>query len=366
MKKAQLVLEDGSRFEGFSFGSSRENDGEVVFNTGMVGYNESLTDPSYSGQILVFTYPLIGNYGVPGDKKIQGISTVFESSRAHVRGLIVSQYCQNYSHWKAKSSLGDFLKSQKIPAITGIDTRALTKKLRQKGVMLGKILIKNYGKKFSSLNFHDPNERDLVKQVCAKKVTGYFGSGSLKNAKTSVKKILFLDCGAKNNIFHSFLKYKVQIIRVPKDYNIKNQDFDGLFISNGPGDPEKNPQTIKSVKWAIEKNKPVFGICLGQQIMGLAAGAKKFKLKYGHRSQNQPCIELGTNRCYLTSQNHGFCVDKKSLKKDWEPWFVNANDGTLEGIKHKSQRFFAVQFHPEATPGPNDTNWLIKKFVDIL
>ena len=364
---AELVLADGSRYKGRSFGFASPADGEVVFNTGMVGYPESLTDPSYKGQVLVLTYPLVGNYGVPADRNSKEVSRVFESGKIHLSGLIVSEYSEAYSHWNARQSLGDFLKKQKVPALTGVDTRELTKKLREHGVMLGRIEFSGSAEKNKDLRkerqnrqssqFIDPNERDLVSEVTIENPVKY-GKGG--------KKIIAIDCGMKNNIIHSLLRYDVTVLRVPAGYDISSETYDGLFISNGPGDPERNVNTIKNVRAALQKNIPTFGICLGNQIMALAGGARTYKLKYGHRSQNQPCLEKGTNRCYLTSQNHGYAVDAETLPKDWEPWFINANDGTVEGIRHASGRFFAVQFHPEACPGPVDTEWLFKKFIDLL
>ncbi|MFH1536823.1 MAG: glutamine-hydrolyzing carbamoyl-phosphate synthase small subunit [Patescibacteria group bacterium] len=340
--KAQLILQDGSRFNGFSFGYNGSTNGEVVFNTGMVGYPESLTDPSYWGQVLIYTYPLIGNYGVPINRKY------FESNGIKIRGLIVSNYIDEYSHYQAKQSLGEWLKKEKIPAIFGIDTRALTKKLREKGVMLGSI---------NDCDFEDPNIRNLASEVSIKKPELY-GSGK--------KKIILVDCGMKNSILKNLLKRNIRVKKVPWDYNYLNEEYDGIFLSNGPGDPEKCEQTIKYIKEAYKNNKPIFGICLGCQIMGLAAGARTYKLKYGHRSQNQPCIERDTKRCYLTSQNHGFAIKENSLSKNWETWFINANDNTIEGIRHRSKPFFAVQFHPEATPGPVDTEFIFDEFIHKL
>ncbi|MBU2025764.1 MAG: glutamine-hydrolyzing carbamoyl-phosphate synthase small subunit [Patescibacteria group bacterium] len=360
MLQAKLVLEDKSEFHGFSFGFPRSNQGEVVFNTGMTGYPESLTDPSYQGQILVATYPLIGNYGIPKENKKNHLSTVFESDRIHLNGFIVSNYSRKFNHWRKKESLSRFLKTQKIPGVCGIDTRSLTKKLRQKGVLLGRVLI---GKDASmpareaAKNIIDPNTRDLVAEVSTNQIET-FGQGK--------KKIICLDCGMKNNIIHSLLKFDVTLKKVPSKYDFRKQSFDGLLISNGPGDPQTNKQLIENIRWALKKKKPIFGICLGNQIMALAAGAKTYKLKYGHRGQNQPCLEIGTNRCYLTSQNHGFTVNPKTLPKQWKVWFKNINDGTVEGIYHQSNRFFSVQFHPEACPGPQDTKWLFKKFIDKL
>ncbi|MCF7861360.1 glutamine-hydrolyzing carbamoyl-phosphate synthase small subunit [Candidatus Woesearchaeota archaeon] len=350
---AKLILSDGSIFRGFSFGSQTSKSGEVVFNTGMVGYPESLTDPSYRGQILVFTYPLIGNYGVPSrDHKIDGIQTYFESDKIHVNGLIVSDYSGDYSHWNASSNLGQWLKEHNIPAIYGIDTRELTKNLREHGVMLGKIVIDK------DIEIVDPNTKDLVGEVSIKEPVTYNNTGK--------KTIIMLDCGVKNNIIREFIKRNIRVIRVPYDSNFFEFDYDGIFISNGPGDPKSCKTTIENLKKALLQDKPIFGICLGNQLLALASGADTYKLKYGHRSQNQPCIEVGTKRCYITSQNHGFAVDNKTLQKGWSQWFINANDGTNEGIIHESGKYFSVQFHPEATPGPKDTDYLFDRFVAKL
>jgi len=344
--KATLELEDKTVLDGFSFGFSGSSTGEVVFNTGMVGYVESLTDPSYAGQILVLTYPLIGNYGVPA-------KAFFESEKIHVRGLVVSQYSETYSHAGAVKSLAAWLKEEHIPAMWGVDTRELTKKLREKGVMLGKMIVdgKNPGA------FADPNETNLVANVSIKAPRMY-GTGK--------KNVLALDCGMKENIIRSFSRRNVSLRRVPWDYDIGNEPFDGLFVSNGPGDPQMCKETIATIAKAMERNVPIFGICLGNQLLALAAGAKTYKLRYGHRAQNQPVNEVGTKRCYITSHNHGYSVNAKTLPRDWEVWFWNANDKTVEGIRHKQRPWFAVQFHPEAAPGPTDTEWLFDKFVEML
>jgi len=349
MKESKLILEDGSVFEGYSFGSKKVVNGEVVFNTGMVGYPESLTDPSYRGQMLVLTYPLIGNYGVPGNEKEDNVLKNFESDRIQVQGLIISDYSDKYSHWNAKKSLSEWMREYNVPGIYGIDTRELTKKLRKKGTMLGKIV---YSKE--SVSFEDPNKRNLVSEVSVKKPIVY---------KKGKKKIILVDCGTKNNIIRAFLKRNFTVIRVPWDYNFLNEKVDGIIISNGPGDPKKCRQTIENVKKALSKNTPILGICLGSQILALAAGANTYKLKYGHRSHNQPCIEAGTKRCYITSQNHGYAVDADTLSEDWREWFFNNNDNTNEGIIHISKPFFGTQFHPEASPGPDDTEFLFDLFI---
>ncbi|MBS3101981.1 glutamine-hydrolyzing carbamoyl-phosphate synthase small subunit [Candidatus Woesearchaeota archaeon] len=372
-KNVKLILEDGSVFYGVSFGAEKNVSGEVVFNTGMVGYNESLTDPSYKGQILCLTYPLIGNYGVPSwEKDIYGIPRHFESSRIQVQALVVSDYSFDYSHWNAAKSLAEWLKDENIPGIYGIDTRALTKKLREKGAMLGKVVFNG------DIDFFDPNAIDIVKEVTIKKPVVYNSADKtnsninntiiknpLNNKNIQNKKIILIDCGVKNNIIRSLLQRNVSVIRVPYDYDFFKLDFDGIVISNGPGNPKMCKKTIKNVRKAMQKEIPVFGICLGNQILALAAGGNTYKLKYGHRSQNQPCLLKGTKRCFITAQNHGFAVDTKTLPKNWQPLFTNINDNTNEGIKHKTKPFMSVQFHPEAAPGPVDTEFLFDEFLNL-
>ena len=353
-KKATLILENGNEFKGFSFGAENSTSGEVVFNTGMVGYPESLTDPSYKGQILVLTYPLIGNYGVPDRIIDNGLATNFESGRIQVQALVISDYSFEYSHWNAKISLADWLKEEGIPAIYGIDTRKLTKTLRERGTMLGKIVFDN-----EDVDFFDPNAIDIVKEVTIKEPIVY-------NENNGNKKVVVVDCGIKNNIIRNLIKRNLKVIRVPYDYDFLTDFFDGLLISNGPGDPKICAQTIYNVGRALKHNIPTFGICLGNQIMALAAGGNTYKLKYGHRSQNQPCTLVGTKRCFITTQNHGFAVDMKSLSDEWREVFVNANDGANEGLKHKTKPFFSCQFHPESWPGPVDTNFLFDEFIKML
>ena len=348
----RLILEDKSVFYGYSFGSKRAVSGEVVFNTGMVGYPESLTDPSYKGQILSLTYPLIGNYGVPGYEKEDNMLKFFESDKIQVQGLIISDYSKDYFHWNAKKSLSDWMKEHNIPGMYGVDTRELTKKLRKKGTMLGKIV---YGNEKPPLK--DPNKRNLVSEVSVEKPIVY---------KKGRKRVILVDCGTKNNIIRAFLRRNFTVVRVPWDYDFLNEKMDGIIISNGPGDPKKCYETIENVKKAMSKKIPILGICLGSQILGLAAGADTYKLKYGHRSHNQPCIESGSNRCYITSQNHGYAVDAGTLPEDWREWFYNNNDGTNEGIIHVSKPFFGAQFHPEASPGPDDTEFLFDLFVRAM
>lgn len=354
-------------FEGESFGADVSVSGEVVFNTGMVGYPESLTDPSYFGQIISLTYPLVGNYGVPKRRFSQGIPENFESGKIQAFGLIVSDYSEEFSHHDAERSLGDWLKEEKVPAITGIDTRALTKKLREKGVMLGKILIGNGGPAPKDTSFYDPNKEPLGPQVSIAKPKFYSGTGANRS-----KKVLLVDCGVKNGIVLSLLECGVSVMRVPWDFDYldpefkREFDYDGILVSNGPGDPQTYTETIANIRRALKEETPLFGICLGHQMLALALGAKTYKLKYGHRSQNQQCLIAGTKQGFVTSQNHGFAVNPKTLPKEFEEWFTNLNDGTNEGIRHKSKPVFSTQFHPEAKPGPVDTKFIFEDFVKGL
>ena len=364
-RKAILTLENGSVFEGESFGApiTKPIFGEVVFNTGMTGYTESFSDPSYTGQILICTYPLIGNYGVSERR-------FFESKKMHIAGLIVSEYSDTYSHHSAKQSLGSWLKESGVPAITGIDTRALTKILREKGVMLGRVSISGKAGKF-----FDPNTENLVARVSIKRKMTYLPApqDTSRQAGGSEKpRIVIVDCGAKENIVRTLLARKATVIRVPWDYDFMREKYDGVVISNGPGDPTKCIATIAHIQKAFAKGKPILGICLGTQLMALAAGAKTYKLPYGHRGQNQPCVVLPDvghtmshmgGRCFITSQNHGYAIDEKTLPLGWKVWFRNANDSSVEGIYHTAKPFRSVQFHPEAAPGPTDTAWVFDEFL---
>ncbi len=366
-QEARLILDDGTEFCGWSFGYEANAVGEVVFNTAMTGYPESLTDPSYAGQILVTTYPLIGNYGVPetGDEPLPKL---MESERIHVKGLVVADISEKYSHWNAKESLAEWLKREKIPAITSIDTRRLTQQLRESGVMRGRIIISEN----SDYSEHsDYGSINWVEQVSCKEVITYkpdptaAANSSLFTLHSSFPRVVLVDCGVKANIIRCLVNRGVEVIRVPWDYDFNQLDFDGLFLANGPGDPEQCNKTVEHIRTFLNNPnvRPLMGICLGNQLLARAAGAKTYKLKYGHRSHNQPVQLLGTTRCFITSQNHGYAVDASTLPADWEPLFVNMNDGSNEGIRHKTMPWFSAQFHPEACSGPTDTEWMFDEFV---
>lgn len=350
--KVRLTLEDGTVCYGKSFGAPVTSAGEVVFNTAMTGYPESLTDPSYRGQILCLTYPLVGNYGAPAKNEENNLYSFYESSSIHISGLIVSDYSFEYSHWNAAESLDEWLKRNNVPGVYGIDTRALTRRIREKGAMLGKLEPEGM-----NTGFYDPNKVNLVAEVSTRSIKKY-GTGRYR--------ILLVDCGVKYNIIRNLLRRDTTIIRVPWDYDYHQEEFDGLFLTNGPGDPKMCVETINNIKRSLAGNKPVFGICLGNQLMALASGADTYKLKYGHRSHNQPVLLAGTDKAYITSQNHGFAVDNHTLANDWEPYFININDNTNEGMKHKSKPFFSTQFHPEASGGPTDTDFLFDDFIENI
>lgn len=358
MRKVTLQLSDGTEFHGKSFGYEQPVAGEVVFNTAMMGYPESLTDPSYAGQLLTMTFPLVGNYGVPPftfDKQT-GLPDFMESDRIYASALIVSDYSEQYSHWNAVESLGEWLQREKVPGITGIDTRELTKVLREHGVMMGKILFDDEPSNVPEADYEGVN---FVDRVSVKEIVRYNeGAG---------RKVVLVDCGVKANIIRELIQRGVEVVRVPWNYDYTDMEFDGLFLANGPGDPDMCSEAVEIIRKQMSRSrKPICGICMGNQLLSKAAGATIYKLKYGHRGHNQPVRMVGTLKCFITSQNHGYAVDARTLDKDWEELFVNMNDASNEGIRHKENPWFSSQFHPEACSGPVDTEFMFDKFVETL
>lgn len=367
-RKAAIALEDGTCLIGYGFGATKKVTGEVVFSTSMVGYVEALTDPSYHGQILTLTYPLIGNYGVPAHPEGE-IAPPFESDGIKVNGLVIHELCEKPHHWASRRTLNEWLMEEGVPGIYGVDTRMLTKKLRISGVMRGILQVFKEGEKpevekllEEAKEVPDPNLRNLAGEVSIKQPVCYNPEGK--------RVAVLIDCGVKNSIIMNFVMRGFKVIRVPYNYSAKEiMEYkpDGIVVSNGPGDPKKCWETVECVREIIEEGFPVMGICLGNQIVALALGADTYKMKYGHRSQNQPALNPETNRCYITTQNHGYAVDANSLSEtELKVWFVNANDGTVEGLKHKQKPVFAVQFHPEASPGPYDTEFLFDDFISFM
>lgn len=382
MRNVTLILDDGTCFSGQSFGYEKPVAGEVVFNTAMTGYPESLTDPSYAGQLMTLTYPLVGNYGVPPFTiEGNGLATFMESEKIHAEAIIVSDYSENYSHWNAVESLADWLKREHVPGITGIDTRELTKVLREHGVMMGRIVFDD-AMDNGEWKMDNYGEVNYVDRVSCKDIIVYAAGESKTfpvstpkeelNSQLSIfhsqlKKVVLVDCGVKTNILRCLLRRGVEVVRVPWDYDFNQLQFDGLFISNGPGDPDTCNAAVQNIRKAMQNERlPIFGICMGNQLLSKAGGARIYKLKYGHRSHNQPVRMVGTDRCFITSQNHGYAVDNNTLGADWEPLFVNMNDGSNEGIRHKRNPWFSAQFHPEAASGPTDTEFLFDEFVKLL
>lgn len=357
MKDVTLVLEDGTRFKGKSFGYEAPVAGEVVFNTAMMGYPESLTDPSYAGQMMTLTFPLVGNYGVPRFSiEDNGLPTFMESDKIYAAAIIVSDYSEEYSHWNACESLGDWLKREKVPGVTGIDTRQLTKVLREHGVMMGKLEFEGSESCEDIAAYETIN---WVDKVSCKDIIRYNeGAG---------RKVVLVDCGVKANIIRCLIRRGVEVIRVPWNYDYTEMQFDGLFLANGPGDPDMCEDAVNVLrKQMSQSRKPICGICMGNQLLAKAGGAQIYKLKYGHRSHNQPVREVGTNRCYVTSQNHGYAVDSATLGSEWRELFVNMNDGSNEGIRHQTNPWFSSQFHPEACSGPVDTEFMFDRFIETL
>ena len=357
MRNVTLVLQDGTKFHGKSFGYDAPVAGEVVFNTAMMGYPESLTDPSYAGQLVTLTFPLVGNYGVPPFTfGAEGLPTFMESDHIHASAIIVSDYSEQYSHWNANESLAEWLKREQVPGITGIDTRELTKVLREHGVMMGQIIFDDDPTNIPQAQYEGVN---FVDRVSCKEIIRYNeGAG---------KRVVLVDCGVKANIIRNLIERGLEVVRVPWNYDYTGMEFDGLFLGNGPGDPDLCQDAVNILRQQMSKSrKPICGICMGNQLMAKAGGANIYKLKYGHRSHNQPVRMVGTDKCYITSQNHGYAVDASTLDKDWSELFVNMNDGSNEGVRHNSNPWFTSQFHPEACSGPVDTLFMFDLFVEKL
>ena len=357
MRNVTLVLQDGTKFHGKSFGYDAPVAGEVVFNTAMMGYPESLTDPSYAGQLVTLTFPLVGNYGVPPFTfGPEGLPTFMESDHIHASASIVSDYSEQYSHWNANESLAEWLKREQVPGITGIDTRELTKVLREHGVMMGQIIFDDDPTNIPQAQYEGVN---FVDRVSCKEIIRYNeGAG---------KRVVLVDCGVKANIIRNLIERGLEVVRVPWNYDYTGMEFDGLFLGNGPGDPDLCQDAVNILRQQMSKSrKPICGICMGNQLMAKAGGANIYKLKYGHRSHNQPVRMVGTDKCYITSQNHGYAVDASTLDKDWSELFVNMNDGSNEGVRHNTNPWFTSQFHPEACSGPVDTLFMFDLFVEKL
>ena len=357
MRNVTLVLQDGTKFHGKSFGYDAPVAGEVVFNTAMMGYPESLTDPSYAGQLVTLTFPLVGNYGVPPFTfGAEGLPTFMESDHIHASAIIVSDYSEQFSHWNANESLAEWLKREQVPGITGIDTRELTKVLREHGVMMGQIIFDDDPTNIPQAQYEGVN---FVDRVSCKEIIRYNeGAG---------KRVVLVDCGVKANIIRNLIERGLEVVRVPWNYDYTGMEFDGLFLGNGPGDPDLCQDAVNILRQQMSKSrKPICGICMGNQLMAKAGGANIYKLKYGHRSHNQPVRMIGTDKCYITSQNHGYAVDASTLDKDWSELFVNMNDGSNEGVRHNTNPWFTSQFHPEACSGPVDTLFMFDLFVEKL
>lgn len=360
VRTVRLVLEDGAELAGQAFGALAPVAGEVVFNTGMTGYVEALTDPSYRGQILVLTYPLVGNYGVPPARPADSIDGPYESARIQPQGLVVQSYSPHYSHYTAARSLGDWLLAEGVPGVTGIDTRTLTRVLREKGTMRGWLFPESMSLAEAQQSARAIEmTREVFMGVAPRCAVTYEGGQT---------RIMLVDCGAKDQIARSLLARGATVVRVPwlSDLQTFARDVDGILIGNGPGNPQDLQDLCAQLRVLLDRfHGPIFGVCLGHQLLSMAAGATTFKLGYGHRGVNQPVQDLLTRHCYVTSQNHGFAVADDSLPKDWQPWFVNINDGTNEGVRSRTRAHFGVQFHPEAAPGPQDTGFLFDEFIAL-
>ena len=365
---AVLLLEDGTLFLGRGFGADATVVGELVFNTGMVGYPESMTDPSYSGQVLTFTYPLIGNYGVPSaqDKDVFGLPRYFESGAIKVKGIVVQEYCQKPSHWAAVQTLSSWMAREGVPGIEGIDTRALVSTIRERGVMM---CVMSAGDQVANRR----ELRRLLEEAARYDSVDFVKRVSVKKAQTygeAERKIVVIDCGVKESIIRNMLGRGYAVVRMPFDSSygeVMKHDPAGVIVSNGPGDPRLCVETVKTTARLVDSEIPVLGICLGEQVLGMSQGGETYKLKYGHRGQNKPVVDLLSGRGYVTSQNHGYAVDPKSISKtDLKPWFVNGDDKTVEGLVHGTRPAIAVQFHPEAAPGPYDTEFVFDRFTEMI
>jgi carbamoyl-phosphate synthase small subunit len=367
-KFGKLIFDDGTVLDGMGFGYPTTVFGEIVFNTGMVGYTETLTDPSYCGQILTLTYPLVGNYGVPDPsaKDQDGIPKFFESDKIQIRGLVVHELSLTASHWNLSMTLDEWLYNEKVPGISGVDTRALTKKLRTSGVMMAALVVSD-----SEIDV-DKVKKQLASATNynSEKFMDFVSTKEEQSYGTEDKSVVVIDTGAKNAILRNIRQIGYRVIKLPWDASIEkilSYNPKGVVISNGPGDPQNCPDTIETAKSLIEKNIPTLGICLGAQIIGLAGNTETYKLKYGHRGQNKPCVNLDNNQVYVTSQNHGYGITVESLNNsEFDLWFTNADDKTVEGIKHKKQNCVAVQFHPEASPGPYDCKFVFEELKHLM
>ena len=357
--KSTLYLSNGDRLTGFRMGAPVVASGEIVFTTGMVGYPETITDPSFYGQILVFSYPLVGNYGVADFRRIEDeLARGFESSRIHLTGVVLASDAGPGFHWQSAQSLGAWFQAQGVPAIFGVDTRRLISVIRAGVSLLARIEPEGadgaHPLHAGRGDFYDPSTEAVVPRV---------STTNRRRVGSGPRRIALLDCGVKWNIVRSLVDFGCEVEWLPWDTDPSTVDCDAWVLSNGPGDPEKTGPLVGNVRKLLDQGRPVLGICLGHQLLALAAGAKTERLRYGHRSHNQPVYTPGSKRGYLTSQNHGYVVRGDTIPEGWAPWFVNANDGSIEGLRHESKPFYSVQFHPEAAAGPRDTSWIFHDFL---